>query len=82
MPWAVFRQENFSLGQFKGVEKISGEHMAELIKERPNAQAVHHCMQGCIVNCSNVYTDENGELIVSGLEYEDDRIDGVELYDR
>jgi len=27
-------------------------------------------MDGCIINCSNIYTDENGEIIVSGLEYE------------
>ena len=27
-------------------------------------------MDGCIVSCSNVYTDEKGEVIVSGLEYE------------
>lgn len=62
--------KNYALGQFEGAEKISGEHMAELIKKRPNAQAVHRCMDGCIINCSNVYTDENGGIIVSGLEYE------------
>jgi len=27
-------------------------------------------MDGCIVSCSNVYTDGKGEVIVSGLEYE------------
>jgi aldehyde:ferredoxin oxidoreductase len=27
-------------------------------------------MSGCIIGCSNVYTDEKGEEIVSGLEYE------------
>jgi aldehyde:ferredoxin oxidoreductase len=27
-------------------------------------------MEGCIISCSNVYTDEKGELIVSGIEYE------------
>jgi aldehyde:ferredoxin oxidoreductase len=27
-------------------------------------------MDGCLVSCSNVYTDEKGEVIVSGLEYE------------
>ena len=62
--------KNYSLGQFDGVEKISGEYMVELMKTRPNAQPTHRCMDGCIVSCSNVYTDENGEVIVSGLEYE------------
>ena len=62
--------KNFSLGQFQGAEKISGEHMVELMKKRPNSQHVHRCMDGCIINCSNIFTDEKGEVIVSGLEYE------------
>ena len=62
--------KNFSLGQFQGAEKISGEHMVELMKKRPNGQHVHRCMDGCIINCSNIFTSENGEMIVSGLEYE------------
>jgi len=32
--------------QFQGAEKISGEHMAELMKNRPNGQPVHRCMEG------------------------------------
>ena len=62
--------KNYSLGQFEGAEKISGEHMVELMKNRPNGQNVHRCMDGCIINCSNIFTDEMGEMIVSGLEYE------------
>ena len=62
--------KNYSLGQFAGAEKISGEHMVELMKKRPNGQHVHRCMDGCIINCSNIFTSENGEVIVSGLEYE------------
>jgi len=65
-----FPTKNYSLGQFEGAEKISGEYMVELMKKRPNALPSHHCMDGCIVSCSNVYTDEKGEVIVSGLEYE------------
>jgi|MudIll2142460700_1097286.scaffolds.fasta_scaffold02733_5 aldehyde:ferredoxin oxidoreductase len=61
---------NYSLGQFAGAEKISGEHMVELMKKRPNGQHVHRCMDGCIINCSNIFTSESGETIVSGLEYE------------
>jgi len=62
--------KNYSIGQFEGAEKISGEHMVELMKKRPNGQPVHRCMDGCIINCSNIFTDENGKIIVSGLEYE------------
>jgi aldehyde:ferredoxin oxidoreductase len=68
--FGCFPTKNYSLGQFQGAEKISGEYMAELMKKRPNAQPSHRCMDGCIVSCSNVYTDEKGEVIVSGLEYE------------
>ena len=68
--FGCFPTKNYSLGQFAGAEKISGEYMAELIKKRPNAQPSHRCMDGCIVSCSNVFTDEKGEVIVSGLEYE------------
>jgi len=68
--FGCFPTKNYSLGQFNGAEKISGEYMAELMKKRPNAQPSHRCMDGCIVSCSNVYTDEKGEVIVSGLEYE------------
>ncbi len=37
---------------------------------RPNAHAQHRCMAGCIMNCSQVYTDADGTLITSGLEFE------------
>jgi len=68
--FGCFPTKNYSLGQFEGAEKISGEHMIELMKKRPNAQPSHRCMEGCIVSCSNVFTDEKGEVIVSGFEYE------------
>jgi aldehyde:ferredoxin oxidoreductase len=62
--------KNYSMGQFEGAEKISGEFMLESQAKRPNSQASHRCMAGCVISCSNVYTDENGKEIVSGLEYE------------
>ena len=62
--------KNYSMGQFEGAEKISGEFMVETMSKRPNSQPVHRCMTGCIISCSNVYTDEGGKEIVSGLEYE------------
>jgi aldehyde:ferredoxin oxidoreductase len=62
--------KNYSMGQFEKAENICGEHMEELLKGRPNAETVHRCMEGCIISCSNVYTDDKGEMIVSGIEYE------------
>ncbi len=62
--------KNFSMGQFDKAEKICGEHMEEMLKKRPNAETVHSCMNGCIISCSNVYTDDKGEFIVASIEYE------------
>lgn len=62
--------KNYSHGNFAGVEKISGEYIAELINGRPNGENSHRCMPGCVISCSNVYTDAQGEAVVSGLEYE------------
>jgi aldehyde:ferredoxin oxidoreductase len=62
--------KNFSMGQFDKAENICGEHMEEMLKKRPNAETVHRCMNGCIIGCSNVYTDEKGEFIVASIEYE------------
>jgi aldehyde:ferredoxin oxidoreductase len=68
--YGALATKNYSLGQFSGAEKISGEYIVELMKKRPNAQPTHRCMSNCVINCSNVFTDENGEVIVSGLEFE------------
>lgn len=62
--------KNYSRGQFAGAEKISGENIARLMKVRPNARASHRCTSGCIIGCSQVFTDDQGNPIVSGLEYE------------
>ena len=62
--------KNYSLGKFEGAEKISGEYIAELINARPNGASTHRCMTGCVMNCSNIYTDPEGQVVVSGLEYE------------
>lgn len=61
----------FSDGQFEGAEKISGEHLVETIWQRGGAgKPWHSCMPGCIILCSNVYADANGESIVAPIEYE------------
>lgn len=61
---------NYSVGNFDKAQAISGEHIAELIAKRPNAVSGHKCMTGCVIGCSNIFTDDKGDLLVSGLEYE------------
>jgi aldehyde:ferredoxin oxidoreductase len=61
----------FSAGSFEFAEDISGETMREKLLERPKPAATQHaCMPGCIIQCSNVFTDEQGNVLVSPLEYE------------
>jgi aldehyde:ferredoxin oxidoreductase len=62
--------KNYSQGKFEGAEKISGEYIAELLDSRPNSNNSHSCMKGCVISCSNVYTDQKGQVVVSGVEYE------------
>ncbi len=62
--------KNYSQGKFDGAEKISGEYIAELIDARPNGDCSHRCMTGCVMSCSNIYTDAEGKVVVSGLEFE------------
>lgn len=62
---------NFTSGQFEGLEKISGEHLREVILERGgDGETTHACMAGCTIRCSNIYPDSSGKAILSPLEYE------------
>ncbi len=61
----------FSSGQFEGAERISGEALRETLLARGKpAQTSHACMRGCTIQCSNVVTDAQGNILVSPLEYE------------
>ncbi|HJV64221.1 MAG TPA: aldehyde ferredoxin oxidoreductase C-terminal domain-containing protein, partial [Geomonas sp.] len=60
---------NFTTGQFEGHDKISGETMHDTIKAR-GGKTKHGCHAGCIIQCSQVYTDEQGKYLTSGFEYE------------
>ncbi|MFH0727259.1 MAG: aldehyde ferredoxin oxidoreductase C-terminal domain-containing protein [Pseudomonadota bacterium] len=61
---------NYRMGKFEGSAKISGEHIAQMMAVRPNAKAVHRCMPGCIISCSNVFASPDGNVVVTGLEFE------------
>lgn len=62
---------NFSAGQFEGAALNSGEKVAEIVEERGGeGMTGHSCHPGCIIQCSNIYPDEDGSALVSCLEYE------------
>jgi len=65
----ILSTKNFSKGTFEHVEDISGERIAELQAER-NGEMVHACHPGCIIKCSQVYNDADGNYLTSGFEYE------------
>ena len=64
---------NFSAGTIvepdEGPLKLGGQYIRELNLER-GGDTTHACMPGCMIQCSNIYADENGEEICSPLEYE------------
>ncbi len=64
---------NFSAGRLVEASKetlqLGGAHIRERNLSR-GGQTAHACMPGCVIECSNVYADENGKEIVSPLEYE------------
>ncbi|MCP4386896.1 MAG: aldehyde ferredoxin oxidoreductase [Gammaproteobacteria bacterium] len=64
---------NFSAGRLvdTNVEpmRLGGDYLRQQNIERGGKPA-HACMPGCIIECSNVYADADGNELVSPLEYE------------
>lgn len=64
---------NFSSGQQVGSDegplKMGGDFIRAQNIER-GGEPSHACMPGCLIECSNVYADADGEEIVSPVEYE------------
>ncbi len=60
---------NFKQGQFEGASKISGETEAELEKQR-GGNPTHGCHRGCVIKCSGIYHDKDGNYLTKQPEYE------------
>ncbi len=60
---------NFTYGQFEAHDNISGETMHDTIVAR-GGKPKHGCHAGCIIQCSQVYNDKDGNYRTSGFEYE------------
>ena len=61
--------KNFRYGRFEFAEDLSGERMAELIKQR-GGKTKEGCHPGCVIQCSQTYHDAKGRYLTSGFEYE------------
>ena len=65
----AFPSYNARKGTLDGWEKISGEAMAQLIRERGGKTTHMGCSQ-CMIHCSNEFVDRQGQFVTSSLEYE------------
>ena len=82
---------NFQLGRFDTCAKISGETQAETEIAR-GGSATHGCHRGCIIKCSGIYNDKDGNYVTKQPEYETvwahggncgiDDLDAIALMDR
>ena len=70
--------QNFRLGRFDAVEKISGEAINAMITQR-NGKSGISCSYGCAISCSNIYLGPDGKHITSSLEYETVAMNGPNL---
>jgi len=60
---------NFATGQFEGASKISGETQAETETAR-GGLATHGCHKGCVIQCSGIFNDKDGNYVTKQPEYE------------
>ncbi len=65
----AFPTLNATKGVMDGWEKIGGEALAQMIRERGGNPSHMGCAQ-CIVHCSNEFVDKEGKYVTSSLEYE------------
>ncbi len=61
--------KNFRSGRFDHAGDISGEKMVELMEKRGGIIS-EGCHPGCVIKCSQVYNDKDGNYLTSGFEYE------------
>ncbi len=86
-----FPTKNFKSGRFDGAPKISGEALAEMEKER-GANPTHGCHRGCVIRCSGIFHDKQGNYLTKQPEYETvwshgancgiDDLDAIAMLDR
>jgi len=64
----TFVYKNRTEGQSPDVETLDGARIVESFEERGGS--MHNCMTGCIVKCSNIVHDKDGNYKTSALEFE------------
>ena len=64
----TFPTRNRTSGQFEHAKSLDGARIVESFATRGGG--MHNCMTGCIVKCSNVVHDAEGNYKTSALEFE------------
>ena len=70
--------KNFHMGSFDKIENITGEKLHEIVTARGGKKRLA-CIPTCVIKCSNLVLDENGNHITSSLEYETMALNGTNL---
>ena len=64
----TFVYKNRTEGQSPDAENLAGSKIVESFETRGGG--MHNCMTGCIVSCSNIVHDKDGNYKTSALEFE------------
>jgi aldehyde:ferredoxin oxidoreductase len=70
--------KNFKMGSYNKISNISGEKLHDLVIARGGKKNLA-CSPYCVIKCSNLVVDENGNHITSSLEYETMCLNGTNL---
>lgn len=70
--------KNFKTGSYDDSNEISGEKLHEIVMARGGKKRLP-CSPTCVIKCSNLYVDENGNHLTSSLEYETIALNGSNL---
>ncbi|MBZ0123493.1 MAG: hypothetical protein K8F31_06365, partial [Roseovarius sp.] len=64
----TFPYKNRTEGRNPEFEKLDGANIVKSFETRGGG--MHNCMSGCIVRCSNIVNDKDGNYLTSALEFE------------
>ncbi|MGA2936816.1 MAG: aldehyde ferredoxin oxidoreductase C-terminal domain-containing protein [Syntrophobacteraceae bacterium] len=86
----AYPTRNFSVGRFEG-SRINAGTLPTLEKER-GGSPTHGCHRGCVIQCSGIFMDKDGQYLTKQPEYETvwahggncgiDDIDAIAVMDR
>jgi aldehyde:ferredoxin oxidoreductase len=65
---STFPTRNRREMQFEAADALNGMNLVQNFATRGGG--MHHCMTGCIVQCSNIIHDADGKYVTSALEFE------------